>query len=306
MADALAELSEFKWGGLAIPITRMRMSLGHDLVQHKYVGVDGASVEDTGVDAIVIHATIPLRNGVTRGPRETWEQNPYPSLFRKLVSIFAKRETNDLQHPEWGRMRCKAQQLEIDWDASKRGGVDAEATWIQTNEDGVALTQDINGRQDAAAAAADLDAAYRDLKAIVPKAPEYKESFADAMNKIAGGIDSIGRTTNLAAGRIDQVVYRVNKIQEAAERTKSALTWPITHNSERLKSASIDLKKKLAALGKDIALYRVPVDTTLAGVAAQLPDAQMVDLIRLNPSLMREPAVPAGSMVRYYVSRIAA
>lgn len=48
MADVLSQLFAFKWRDVEVPITKMRLSIAHDLVEHKYWGVDGARIEDTG------------------------------------------------------------------------------------------------------------------------------------------------------------------------------------------------------------------------------------------------------------------
>ncbi len=93
-------------------------------------------------------------------------------------------------------------------------------------------------------------------------------------------------------------------MSDSIDRAKSALTWPATQSIERLKAASFDLRQRLLAIGRDIVLYSVAADTTLASVLAQLPDTKLTDLIKLNPSLVAGPVVSAGTVVRYYAAKI--
>ena len=57
-----------------------------------------------------------------------------------------------------------------------------------------------------------------------------------------------------------------------------------------------------AHLSRRVGVFTVPHDTTIAGVARQLPgDVKMGDVIKLNPALMLNPEVLKGTRVRYYV-----
>jgi len=305
--DVLSKLLPFRWREIEIPISRMRASLAHDLVEHKYWGVDGARVEDTGLAPMRFTATIPMINGLAAGGAEQWKSDLYTNVLRPLIVAFSRRDNGLLQHPEFGNIACKAERLDIDWDASKRGGADVEASWVETNDDSAirdVLKSPASAMGDAARS---LDVSGADIRSLVPKAPKYKESFESAMNKIIGGVDQVGIKSKLFGGRIDQVVYRAKSLGEAATRTKSALTWPITHAVEVIKANADELRKALARAGRDIVIYTTVSDTTLAGIYVIVggPATSMTELIRLNVQLVREPIVPAGSTVRYYASAIA-
>jgi|GEM_PF-4662654 len=308
MEDVLAQLFAFKWRDVEIPISRMRMSLAHDLVEHKYWRVDGARVEDTGVAPVRISAEIPLLNGVQPGKNESWNPQLYPSVMRALLIAFARRETGPLQHPEFGTLTCKAENIDLDWDATKRGGCSASASWVETVDDEIAHKIVSSPASDAQGAAIELDENSTNIRSLVPDAPVFTESFESAMNRVMGAFDQVALQSSRAAGRIDAMLYRAGQLKDSVDRARGALSWPIRHNVEQLRSAALALRETLRRLDRDVVLYRVPAPTTLAGVRAQLPDAEvsMTELIRLNLPLLRGPVVPQGAVVRYYAPRIAA
>lgn len=305
MTDALEQLFAFKWRQVEIPISKTRMTIAHDLVEHKYWRVDGARVEDTGLAPIRIHATIPLQNGIIPGASERWS-NVYPTLMRALVRSFSAREKGPLGHPEFGNIACQAEHLEIDWDAMKRGGCDAEASWVQTNDDDAAL---IGGEPspvaDMTSAASDFDS-FSDAKALVPEMPVYFDTFESLMNRVAGAFDQAAILAGKPQALLNRITYRAQQVQDSAERAKSALTWPMIDAAEKMKASSDGLRRQLVEAKREIGLYRVPAETTLAGVQLQIPESSLTDLIRLNPALMRDPSVPKGSIVRFFGKRLAA
>jgi prophage DNA circulation protein len=305
MADVFEQLLAFKWRDVEFPVTRMRLSLAHDLVEHKYWGVDGARVEATGLAPLRFHATIPLLNTIVPGKSENWDPRQYPDGLRALVIAFAKKETGIIQHPEFGFIPAKAERLDIDWDANVRGGVMAEASWVETiSDDDIRQAIEFSPVNEVQLAALDLDVSGADLKKLIPHLPEYKTTLDDLLRGVTGVFDQATLLSMRFAGKIDSVVYRVQTLEDSVDRAKNALTWPIKQNIERVKAAAYNIRQTLLQLGKDIVFYRVPADTTLAGVAAQLPDTNVGDLIKLNPQLMRTPEVPANTLIRYYGSKL--
>jgi len=305
--DALSDLLAFRWRDVQVPVTRMRVSLAHDLVEHKYWGVDGARVEATGLAPLRFSATIPMVNGLAVGKSETWKSQLYTNVLRPLIVAFSRRDIGLLQHPEFGNVACKAERLDIDWDGSKRGGCDVEASWVETVDDR-AIREVLKAPASAMGdAARTLDASGADIKSLVPKAPVYVDSFESMMNNITGVVDQVGIQSKRAAGRIDAVVYRVKALGESVDRTRSSLTWPIKHAIEVIKANADDLRKALAKIGRDIVIYTTLSESTMAGVYGIVggPATSMTEFIRLNSHLMREPRVPVGSNIRYFASSIA-
>lgn len=315
MADILEQLLPVKFRDVEFPITRLRMTVAHDLVEHKYWGVDGARVESTGLAPNRITCSSPMTNGIVPGKSERWSIL-YPNTFRELLTAFQQKATGPFQHPEYGIINVKAEKLDADWDAGKRGGVEVEMSFVETLPDeGVDLFEE-SPVQEVELAALNLDASElkADLEKLLKDAgiplPPYLEkntlSLTDLARKARSVTDTVTLLEHRVGGAYNSVVYQANKIQEACERLKDATTWPVSKNVERVRSSAHDLRQKMLQSDRSIAFYRVPADTTLAGVARQIDGANVGDLIRLNPSLMANPVIPEGTIVRHYVPRVAA
>lgn len=297
------KLLPFKWRDTEVPVSSVRLSLAHDLVEHKYWGRDGARIEATGLAPIRISARIPLGNHIYPGKSESWKQGKlYPTVFRQLLIDFAKRTDGLLQHPEFGLINCKAERLDCDLDASKRDSTEVEASWVQSSLASV-VSSGTSPVADLTQAAGDLDASDVDLRALAPQIPKYQASLTD----LARAVQSVGDQTSIlqqrAGGQIAAIVYRATEIQRSIDRARDARTWRATQAIERIKEASFGLREALLQAGRDIGIQLVTVDTTLAGLAAQLPaNTNMNDVIRLNPRLVARPVILAGTGVRYFIA----
>jgi uncharacterized protein YoxC len=309
-SDLFEQLLAAKWRDVEFPISRHRMSIAHDLVEHKYWGVDGARIESTGLAPIRFTFTAPLLNYINPGRSEKWAAL-YPNQFRALLAAFQKKEIGELQHIEFGAIKCKAERFDADWDASRRGGVDVELSFVQTIETGAdVLLNSTTPIQvvDIGAAELDDEKTKADLKSLLLAAglalPPYlmdnTPDLSTTLNKIKGAIDQVTIAGSRVTGQLDAIEYQVDRLAQSVDAAKSATTWPVTQNIERIKEAVHDLHQNLHNTSKAIALFTVPNDTTLAGVVQQLPgEARVSDVIKLNPALMRNPIVPRGTVVRY-------
>jgi hypothetical protein len=304
--DVLGDLLAAKWRDIEFPTTRFRLSIAHDLVEHKYWGVDGARVESTGLAPLRFTFSSPLLNGISPGRRETWAAL-YPNQFRILVAAFQKKERGTLQHPEFGPIVCKAERFDVDWEASRRGGVDAELSFVETT------VADIEVRDGTPVSAVDIgeidDETFKaDLKTLLQAAglslPPYlqgnKVSLTDFFNSVKAVADYPSLLSYRAGGRINSILYHAKAIQKSADKARDATTWPVTQNVERIKEGAFGLRERLVQANRTIGKFTVPAATTLAGVARQIEGAKIGDLIALNPGLMRGPEIDKGTVVRYY------
>ncbi len=312
MADLFEQFLPAKWRDVEFPVTKMRMSLAHDLVEHKTWGRDGARVEATGRAPYRFSFSAPLTNGIVPGKGERWSIL-YPNQFRSLFAAFQKKETGVLQHPEFGEIACKAERLEIDWEAGKRGGVDAELSFVETiiaNDADILEFPSPVQEIELAALNLDSDDVKVDLKKLLADKgiilPEFKNNCMDLVRKIQAVVDTPTLLQNRIAGRIDALIYQANKIGESAERARDAYTWPVAEDTEKVKSATHEMRENLLKTDRPVAFYRVPAETTIAGVVIQIPGSTVSDIMRLNPKLMASPVVPGGTQVRHYVNQAAA
>ncbi len=304
MSDLFEQLLACKWRDVEFPIIKVSMSLAHDLVEHKYWGVDGARVEATGLAPMRFSVSIPFINGIVPGKNERWGIL-YPNGMRSFLAAFADRRTGFFQHPEYGVIPCKPEHVSFELSGDHRGGMMCEATFVETLEDDVTIN--LIGEspvQDIELAALSLDASDGDLRALIPTFPKYQTSWADLARGIQSIADQATLLSNTTAGKINAIVYRVDNIEDSIDRAKSALTHDVTHALERVKEKANNLREKvLSDTNKHIVRFLVPGDTTIAGLLAQLPDAQLGDIIKLNPQLMGEAVVSKGTVVRYYSAK---
>ncbi len=308
MAELYERLLPAAFNDVHFPVTRMRMRIAHELVRHGYWGVDGARVEATGMAPMEFNFSVPWVNGIVPGKNEKWVAGRlYPGAMRSFLVMFARKKTGILQHPEFGKISVKAHTCDIDWTGERRGGPEAELTFVETLVDGDgAFLERASPIGDLIVAAEDLDASERDLRALVPTLPKYKGTFADLARAVTGVVDQVGLLQQRTAGQVDTLAYRVNSMQDSLERSGLAKTHSATKNIEIIKSSTHDLRKKLLAVGRDVILYSVPYDTTIAGLTCSLEDTSLADVIKLNPALMSSPVVPKGALIRYYRAKVAA
>jgi hypothetical protein len=314
-ANPIASLLAFKWRDVEVPIRSLRMSIAHDLVVHKAWGVSGARVENTGIAPTRFRARIPFLNSIRQGPHESWQYGElYPTVFRAFVVAFQKREAGHLQHPEYGLIACKPEELEVELAAESQGGVEVDASWIEVLDD--VVQHQISNVVELDVEADDLDQKMDDLRALVDaqlkarglseRMPKYKQNFSEMMRQLAGVGDTTDLQSKRLGGQVDAIINRAERLQRSIDRAKSALTWPATQNIERMKAAANDIRQKLLAANRDIVLYVVPKTTTVAGLLPKLPGATLTDLMRLNPKIVAGPVVEKGTHVRYYAPRLAA
>lgn len=307
--DILNQLLEAQWRGLGFPVTKMRSSIAHDLVEHKYWGVDGARIESTGLAPWRHTFSVPFINGLRPGRTEKWS-DLYPNQMRRIASAFQDRTRGELQHPEFGILICKADRFEIDWSSERRGGVDAELSFVETLTEAQEVREE-TPVQEVDIGAVELDAATTkaDLKALLEAAgvdlPPYlvddEFSFLDAMNAVKKTVDAPGLLARRVAGKIDSVVYHANRLADSVAAARNPLAWPATAAAERIKAHAHDLEKNLISGRRAVGFFTVPADTTLAGVARQIRGAKVGDLVKLNPSLMLQPEILRGTVVRHYI-----
>ena len=312
--DVFGQLSVVRWRGHEFPITRHRMSIAHDLVEHKYWGVDGARVESTGLAPLRFSFSAPLLNGISPAKNERWAVL-YPDKFRSLVAAFQRKDVGLLDHLEFGPILCKAEKMDIEWDATRRGGVDVELSFVETKlaDEETSFLENKSPVEEVDVASIGLEAKKADLKKLLeakglpvpPYLAEKKTDLTDLMNSVRKITSYPDLLSYRLSGKIASLAYQADRLAASADAARSALTWPVTRDAENLKAAAFELAEKILAGERQIAFFTVPDDTTLAGVVRQCPEARIADVVRLNPSVMRSPVIEKGAVLRYYAPRAA-
>ncbi len=331
MAGEFADMLPFAWRGVHYPVTRIAISLAHDLVEHKYWGVNGARVEDTGIAAVRITAVIPIANSIFPGKKEKWEAGAlYPNALRAFIIDFGKRETGYVQHPELGEIACKPERLEFELAGERQDCTEIHASWVETLDEEFVHRIRVSEHSDMELAIGDLEKSGESLKKLVPLLPQFEYDLESLGRALTAPVDMISTLQYRSAGFVNRIIYQAHRLEVAINRAtvdprsrytqlrpfgtdlkflnpqrppkapqSQALTWAATESIQQIKASAFAMRNKMLA-ANGVGLYTVPVDMTLGGVIPELPDNTSVALvIRMNPNLMRSPIVPKGSVVRY-------
>jgi len=324
-SDIFSQLSAFSWTGangvkIEFPVTEMTVGFTQDMGEHKFVGVDGEELESTGRNALIFTAKALFKNHITPGKNESFSVL-YPLQYRQFILTTSDRATGTLNHPEFGPIQCKTLSVQTDWRATSRDGVEVDCTWKET------LTPDtfsninasISDVQNIDTFAGDLDREVGET--IYASEPTFQPNFFDTLSQIQSVTDQVTIQSNRITGKIDNLSYRLNLIGDSVTRaaipprtsvasiinpnpsqTNRALSniyWPVRKTVQQFQSALNDFKKKLLEDGRPIVFYRAPQPITLAGVTIATK-APILDVMNLNPDLMRAPYIQTGTLVRYY------
>jgi hypothetical protein len=309
--DALfGGLLPLEWKTFQFPFTHFRTRVRQDLAIHKFADRDGAHFEGTGRAPLEFSCRIPFLNGLDAGPQETWSRPLYPFVRDNVLRAAVDRSSGILQHPELGNITCKLQTMEWELEAQVRSGVWADISWIETDDTGIDLQQDLTNPSplaNAQAAANDLTFQLHEIDpSIVPQPYVPPVGFDDLMIAIRGVVDTPTLLQYETAGRVNSLIYQATAMQASlnSKANRSALNWPMIDACERAKEAGYDLKATLLSKGKGIKLFTVQKPSTMAQVAAMI-GAPVNDIVQLNPAFVRGPIISAGSVVRFYAKNAA-
>lgn len=311
MADLFTQLLEFRWRDIGVPISETTLEVRQDLVIHKFADRNGAHVEGTGRHPLQFTARIPFMNGLTAAPGETWGgKQLYPTVWRAFFTACTDNTSGTLQHPELGPLTVKLEHCKTVWSATRRGGVDVEASWIESDDDGADLLAALSSPSPIAglmSSAADIDsqlaqfAANPDAGLSDVYAPD--ESFSSYVASVVAVSDTQSLLGQASAGQCDVIVAQALAVQ--ATLGGSCLTWSLNLSCDIAIENARNAKAAILSQGKPVSLFTVGKDCTMGELAAVIP-ANVTDLIRLNLTLVQNPIVPQGTVVQYYALPAAA
>lgn len=308
--DLFAQLKEFRWKGVGVPVVEMSLDVRQDLVIHKYADRNGAYVEGTGRHPVQITALIPFLNTIFSAKTETWAQGAlYPYQWRLFLRACLDGTSGELQHPELGALNCKVELARTDWKSTVTQGVWVHATWIESDDTQAdQLGQDLSQASpitNLVASADDLDEQIATFEGARPGVfPPMQFSFDQMVSSIVGVINTPTLLSKEFQGRVDNLIYSANRITDALNGAAAAspLNWPLFQNAERVKAAAYAIKATpTVAQKRPTGTLRTQKDSTLAQLIAQTK-SDPGDFIQLNYRLVGQPVVPAGSVVQFYLA----
>jgi hypothetical protein len=292
-----------EWQGIGFPYTRMVMHLRQDLVIHKFADRDGAHIEGTGRHPLQFDFTIPFISTLASGATESWKQPLYPTQWRLFIQSAAVGGTGTLNHPELGALTCKVESCVTTWEGTARGGPTVQASFIESDDTATEATTALSQPSPisaAAAACANLDSDLAvTTTASAPTLPVFAASFSDLIGQIEGLGTQFSLLEYSVGGQLNAIIYQCNSLESVLATESNALNWPTVQAAEQAKDACYTLQGNLLTTGKKVSSYTSTKDATLAELATTL-HASLYLLMNLNPTLISQQPVPAGSLVRYY------
>lgn len=128
MTDALRNLPDASYDGLAFPVERADFTGGNDLAEHLAYRRPGADIEPTGRKPYRGSFTVPLINTPALVARYG---ELFPGLQFDLLDRFAARPIATLVHPTLGSLTAAIGEVSQSADASDRGGVRLTVQWVE-------------------------------------------------------------------------------------------------------------------------------------------------------------------------------
>jgi hypothetical protein len=317
MAGEFEQLLPFSWRGLHLPVLSISLSLAHDIVEHKYWGVDGGRIESTGVAPVRISAVIPVSNSIVPGKNEKWQAGVlYPEALRKFIIEFAKKQTGYVQHPELGEIACKPEQMSFDLAGDKQDSTEIKASWVETLDEAL-ISKIVNSPvTDIEIAASDLNASLTDLKSLLPEVTPELDDLESLGRKLVSVIDRFSALSYRVVGIANRILYQAHRLEVAIDRVSSgqmtqlsplrpivreksrALAWPVMQALQRIQEGAYSVRRS-ALSDRGVGLYYVPEQTTVANLPRQIFAVTVAELLKLNPNLAAGPIVPKGTVVRF-------
>lgn len=302
MSDPISRLQTIAWRGISFPIKDLKTSFTHDIAQHKYPGVDGARLEETGRGPLAISATCLFYNvGCSFDISANTSQPLYPDVHRQFMIACGDGSTGTLLHPEWGELDAKCVSFDTVVDASRRDGVAVQVAWLEHTDDAATLGE-ASPLAFATQAASDVDEALLALRlknAALDAELRNKKipSFSDTLRSVRATADTLTLLQRQGAGIIPRMQYDLKQTSDSLERLTDASGHTAKAAVEALKAALLAVQASLFVTRK-ILVFATPVDMTLGAIAGTLK-VSIADLTRLNPALAGSYRVARGSVVRY-------
>lgn len=304
--ETFSKLKHFQWKGVTFPVAEFTWNIDHDHAEHKWPDRDGGHIEATGRNPITITAHAIFRTGLFRVESEI-DGPLYPEQYRLFNIACAERTTGVLVHPEYGTIKAKCKYAHTRTVATARDGVDVDVAWVESFDTADQLNEVLgsNSMSAAIASAQTLDKDIATLRAELLTAKKLKEalagfgSFSDLMNSIQAAFNTVTLLSKQIGGKIDNAIGKVVSLGDTIAGFKDATLWPLVQSTERLKSSLYQLKHDLLVAGQDIQFFILPGPTTIAAIANSL-GAKIPDIIKLNPDILREPTIQAGTAIRHY------
>ncbi len=292
-------LDLIQWRGINFPYADLKSNLEQQLVAHEYPDKDAAHVESMGRKPLIISCRALFFNHLVPGNGETWKAGDlFPGVFNKFLIACQDSSPGIFSHPIFGDITVKCHKIDTTLDASARGGVVADVTWIETVNVSASAAQSVNGaREEAQAMMEELENVTLTLPPNFPS----KISLLDLMDAIGGFISSIELVGMQLLAAVDRVLFHVNNLLKTINRVvgpDGTLLGKLRMLANKLKTTMLNIKITSQNLLIAPAVYTLSVAATAAEIAKTL-GVSVADLVKLNPRELSKPVVAQGTRIKY-------
>ncbi len=294
MTDVFRLLEHFSWRGNIYPVTNREVSFTHEGVRHKLQYRDGEVIEQTGAQALTFSYAIPMREDITRGPYSQLFSQGLPVLFADILN----RTVDVLIDPVYGQFNCFPTSYRDNAEANKRDGVDLQVEFVRTlTVEELDTVPPVTSLSNLGAQATRLD---DDLKLATGFEQFVSEQGqTDFLSAISGAASQISANENKISASLTNASSKLQKLDRALTKLENPDNARIQNSIANLRDSANSLAQHGNNPGQRIKTLTLAYKQTLQAVASQV-GMSLVDFVKLNPSLVRNPLVPKGSKIRIF------
>lgn len=291
--DVFSKLPPFIWRGQQYPITSREVSFTHEGVRHKFQFRDGEAVEQTGAQALTFSYTIPMRQGIAKGPYKNLYTKGLPGLFADCYN----RDRDTLFDPVYGNFLCVPTSYRDVADPTKRDGVDVSVEFVRSfssdDLDALPDTPTVFGVISEAGAleqALKSGAAFKDLVS-------GPGGTTDFLSALAGAGAALQQNANKIRGGLEALAFKADKLDKQIDALENPQLWGVQDSARKLRESALRLKAHGDNPGQRLVTVTQKYAKTLNAVAAEA-HMTLEQLLKLNPGIARSPMVTPGTVLK--------
>lgn len=294
--DALSKLTRFRWRDTEYPVLQRSVSFAHEGSEHRIQYRDNDFIEPLGAHSLFFTYTLPMRQGIAKGPYRDLFTTGYDVLFADCRN----REPGFLIDPRLGEWQCTPVSWADESDIERRDGTDIRVEFKYAPD--IADADELREAVTLQGLASDAGALDQQLSAVDWEQEPSPEPTMDALNAISGFGAQLEAQGGKVAAALEDFAYKCEKVDQQIDRLKNPDVWPLKRAVRRNRASSVALAKRAQDPTKEIATMTVSHTRTLVAMASEV-GMTLQDLLAQNRALARSPYVPQGYVVNVVRSK---
>lgn len=302
---AFDKLPHAVWRTITFPVSERTVRFAHEGTDHQFIYRDGVAVEMMGAGPRVITYTIPFRDGLTKGPYGNVGADSTPAMFSAWLLKFWRVYHDDktpgaLYDPVYGDLICVPQEWDEQSDAQQRDGVTVRVSFKEHTPPSEETPRLDNTLDQIKAGAVRLDDEVDRIDwPIQENSPNAQN---DLFSTLAGVIQQGNYQMNRVKGRIQGVVERIARVEEAAaeaEKTMTSGAGFLREQARILRLKTIRMSSAAVVGGRRVRTKARNSDSTVINEAAKA-GMTIEAFLNLNPELAGSLVIKRGTIFKVY------